>query len=345
MRLAMEATDRKNKYYVLDAHVADFNFPTSRAYSMTIQLLNQVRDGSEEEVPIEDVLGLTEWTSHSERRKGELRLPPTPGPIVRPLERPAPFRPKGDTSTTYILPPLIMAKMLLAKHKGEHHELGLLGLLTVMPAIHLPAPEQERLDTLSNLLFERSRPGMTCRNGVYTPNFRLWSNGCHFAGQNVSAGNAAPSRVKSVESLGMEQVDIPEVRNSAAVFEEYVRHCKSFGSITMASKSAGTENKRVYFHTPDTATPDELTESIEGEGDLAYDAQVKFALESMHRVTLRCKGDQSDMDRLAERKRKTSTKPAPKRRRRVKSAPIVSSSSSSSSSDDEPSSPRPSTCE
>jgi hypothetical protein len=113
-----------------------------------------------------------------------------------------------------------MAKMHLAKHRGEHHELGLLGLLTVMPTIALPAPEQQKLDTLASVLYERSRLGITCRNGVYTPNFKLWSNGCHFAGQNVSAGNGMTARVKSVESLGMTPVDLPTVNNSAGCFEE-----------------------------------------------------------------------------------------------------------------------------
>jgi hypothetical protein len=286
---------------------------------MTLQLLNQVRDGSEEEVRIEDVMGLTQWTSNSERRMGELRLPPTPGPIVRPMERPAPFRPKGDSTITYVLPPLIMAKMHLAKHRGEHHELGLLGLLTVMPTIALPAPEQQKLDTLASVLYERSRPGITCRNGVYTPNFKLWSNGCHFAGQNVSAGNGVTARVKSVESLGMTPVDLPTVNNSAGCFEEYIRHCKQFGCVTWANKDAGREKKRVYYHGPDTATADELTGSLEGEGPLAYDAQVKFAMETIHAKTLHCTGDDVDREKeaAAKKRKKTPTKPAPKRRRRV----------------------------
>jgi hypothetical protein len=346
MHLAKEATSRKCVWYVMDAHVSDFNFPHHRAYSMTKDLFNQVRDGTEEEVALDDIMGVTHWTPNTERQMGELRLSPTPGPIVRQLDRPAPFRPKGDTTSTYVIPPLLMAKMLLRKHQGEHHDLGFLGLLTVLPPIALPAPEQAKLDTLSSVLYDRSRPRMTCRNGVYTPNFNLWSNGLHFAGQNVTSGNGASSRVKSVESLGMETVDLPPVKNMAGVFDEYVRHAKTFGSVTWTTKAAGSENRRVFYHGEDTANVNEMTASIEEEGPLAYDSQVKYVLEKIHEKTLECKGDELDRSKeAAKRKKRTSTKPAPKRRRRVKSAAIVSSSSSSSSSSDEDPTPRSSTCE
>jgi hypothetical protein len=342
IQLAKEATSRDTVYYVLDSHVTDFNFPIHRAYNMTMALFNQVRDGSEEEVTVDEILGKTTWDSHAERYMGELRLPTKPGPIVRPLERPAPFRPKGDT--TFVVTPLTMARMWLLKHRGEHHDLGLLGILTLLPHMHLnlPAPEQVNMESLSKLLYERSRPGMTRRNGVFTPYFTLWSNGLHFAGQNVTSGNGVASRVKAVESLGMETVDLPTVSNMAGVFDEYVRHAKSFGSVTWTKKSVGSENRRVYYHGPDTADVDEMTASIEGEGPLAYDPQVKYVLETIHRKTLTCTGDDADRSReAAKRKRPRARKPAAKRRRRISS----SSSSSSSSDSESEDSPRPSTCE
>jgi hypothetical protein len=343
IRLANEVTSRTPKYYVLEAHISDFNFPRHRSYSMAMAVFAQVRDGSEEEVGLDDIMGQTEWTSSAPRRQGDLRLPARPGPIVRPLRRPAPFRTKTDT-TTYVISSLLMFKMWLAKHKGEHHEMGIAAVLSLLPDFTLPRQqEQDQLDTLATALYKRSRPGMTARNGGYTPNFNLMTNGVHFTGQNVSSGNGVQHRMKSVAALGMEPVDLPHVCNSAGVFDEYVRHCKSFGSVTVASKAAGSENKRVYYHTDDTATHVELTESLEDEGEFAYDAQVKLALEHIHVKTLVCKGDVTDWN-LLKKRRKTAQKkkPAPKRRRKNTGSSSSSSSSSDSSDDDEP---RPSTCE
>jgi hypothetical protein len=96
----------------------------------------------------------------------------------------------SDNDTTYVMTARQLFRVFLEKFKGEHHDMALMSLLSLVKA-PLRCPTDEETATLNGqalALREAARPGFTKVNGVASPSFRVWTSKKYFAGQNVTWG-------------------------------------------------------------------------------------------------------------------------------------------------------------